>query len=260
MVTWFALLQGVNIMMTGHTTMANEGGRWYSLELPWRTRDGRKMYADWVAPGEFKDMLKVVRGVFHPEDIYHFASAKAGPFVRIGAQIVTGTDWYGNKLFKPGMPWEDKVKAMTEIAVLNSVPIPFWAQAMWHTVRGRLDPTQLVSSVSGLGPIQRGTAVPASLFKTLPRTKRQEFLNSIPESEREGFLRGLAKGRITTGADRLREFVDDFHYHRNKLDQEIRDRIERGDVAGAIQLMREQQRYRTSRGEQQVIKEYSSGE
>jgi hypothetical protein len=33
--------------------------RWYSIQLPWKTKDGRNLYADWILPDELGDLIRI---------------------------------------------------------------------------------------------------------------------------------------------------------------------------------------------------------
>jgi hypothetical protein len=213
--TFFVTLQGVNMMMTGHTTFQNEEGRWWSLELPWRSPDGRKLYADWLLPGELKDLLRVSLSATTGDidAALGFMRAKLSPLASTAISTLTRTDYAGRPLFQPGMTPLEKTKSLVGAEVEKALPIPIGLSSFGSYMAGRTDPTQLVSSLLGAGAVGKGALVPASLWTTLPPFNKQDFLRSLSTTERDDFTQQLRTGRVTgnTG-EKFRRYYQRYQY------------------------------------------------
>ncbi len=222
--SFFATLQGVNYLLNGHFTWDNEEGRWWSIQLPWKASDGRRMYADWLLPGELKDLLRISASLVSGdvEAARKFGAGKLAPLTRFGLSLAGGRDWLGRPIAEPGMTKGEVAGSYASEVAKTMAPIPIGLSAAWQYLTGQMDPTQAVSQVVGGGAVSRGVLVPASEWQSLPVTNKREFLDSLPEALRDEFLVQLRSGRIVGDAGaRFREYVDRYRYLSRQQRQDL---------------------------------------
>ncbi len=241
---FFATLQGANMLMNnGKTTLQNDGGRWWSLQLPWKAQDGRTLFADWLVPGELKDLMKIAGSLTglgtglatdepgsgqHVSNLLGFVQGKLSPIAGSSLQLLTKTDFAGRRLIDPGMTSREAATAVGVPFLEKFLPIPIGLTSAIEYARGKSDVTQLAAQVTGIGPTSRGALVPASAWQSLPRFNKAEFLHKhlVTAEQRDDFVRQLQTGRITGDvAERFRRYVERYRYfaqrraHERPVDQ-----------------------------------------
>jgi len=213
--TFFVALQGVNILLNGHTTFQNDENRWLSLQLPWRSPDGRRIYADWLQPGELKDLIRAGEALGQGDIVQAmgFIKGKLAPITKTGVSLLTGTDYWGRQLKEPGMTNLEAAERYGSEAFKNIAPIPIGLTAFGEYLTGSRDLTQGIAGAIGAGPTPRGALVPSTIWQTLPTTNKREFMDRLSPAERDDLINQIATGRVTgTVGMKLDAYVKRVHY------------------------------------------------
>lgn len=236
---FMGLLQGTSYLLNGHSTFMNDGGRWWMIEMPYRTPDGRKLYVDPLLPGEMRDLIRftgnlkgAVLGPSRASNVSGMvtqARSKLSPMLGAMVTLFGQTDYAGRPFLDPGMSGGQVLKAFTEQLAPRTFPLlsPIALQPLWQYVN---DPTQFDATTTffratGLGQVQSGALVPATAWHSLPNFQKHDFLSRLDDDDRTELMRMISEGRISGEiGEMLRDYLQIYHYNlRQEVQQEPPD-------------------------------------
>ena len=236
-----------NYLASGHHLWENEEGHKLDINTGAKDKQGRDIY---VPNPMYRAMRDIVGWTFHPA---RTALNKMEPTMKAGAEeILNEHFWNKQPIAPPGATAGESIQARAQHLGAAWTPL--------KDIYGQ--PGQVRTPVEKGAPffgvwVSHGLLLPETVYTALPPKSKKEFLKSLTPQEAATFERMKIRGRVVGEiAQKLKKVSDRAKYVRSQQDPEVNKLIQQGNKQGAIQLMHQQNRYRTSAGMRNRLKRY----